>query len=474
MAQVRAPLLGANLGSRIFLPRRFWLIFSDLAPSTRTRFSTSLFTCNADNQGASQDLQLQEKLRVRTGIGSLKIKSHKSYGLLIEVTRTHAAKVPPDFIRRQTMVNCDRFVTVELTELSDTLASAQERAVARETELYRTLLAELAKFRMDLRSVAHALATFDLLQSFAWQALKQGYCEPRIADDDRLELLGSRHPVVERVVGRHVFTPNDVVVTPQRKHLLITGPNMAGKSTVMRQTALAAILCQIGSYVPAQSARLPVFDRVFTRVGAADDLSRGQSTFMVEMSEAAQVLRHATQKSLVILDEVGRGTSTSDGLAIAAAILQELALKIRCYTLFATHYHELVPLAASLPSVKPMQTEVVEQDGRIMFTHRLKDGASDSSYGLEVARLAGVPDAVLKRAAAYLAEHPDAPPKAPLEQAPSEGRMAGAPAGDRKGAQASTPPLERFGIRAQEAAGGSGPRISSASPSVWASSTSIA
>ena len=218
-------------------------------------------------------------------------------------------------------------------------------------------------------------------------------------------MRGSRHPVVERYVGRHAFTPNDIVISTDAKHLLITGPNMAGKSTVMRQTALTAILCQIGSFVPAESARLPVFDRVFTRVGAADDLTRGQSTFMVEMAEAANILRNATTRSLVILDEVGRGTSTQDGLAIASAILQDLARRVRCYTMFATHYRELVDLAASLPSVRPMQTEVHDREGRIVFAHRLVEGAADSSYGIEVARLAGLPDAVIANAMEFLARH---------------------------------------------------------------------
>lgn len=347
----------------------------------------------------------QEQLRAATGIGSLKIKSHKSFGLLIEVTRTHAAKIPPSFIRRQTMVNCERFTTVELEELSEQLTSAGDLAIAREAELWRALLNELATYSQALNAVAHALATFDLLQSFAWLACKQDYCEPTLVTDGSLELRGSRHPVVERHVGRHAFCPNDVTMTPASKHMLITGPNMAGKSTLMRQTALAAILNQIGSFVPAQKACLPVFDRIFTRVGAADDLARGQSTFMVEMSEAANILRHASPRSLVILDEVGRGTSTCDGLALATAILKELAQRIRCYTLFATHYHELVPLAATLPDVKAVQTEVIEQGDQIIFTHRLKDGACDSSYGLEVARLAGIPDTVLAAARNFLHQH---------------------------------------------------------------------
>lgn len=346
--------------------------------------------------------EYQESLRERTGIASLKIKNHQSFGLLIEVTRANTNKVPSDFIRRQTMVNNERFVTVELQELDEVLGSAQQRAIEREQTLFQKILVDLLRFKMDLRSVAQALATFDMLQSFAWQALKFDWCEPKISDDDVLDLKGSRHPVVERFVGRHAFAPNDVMMTPKKKHLLITGPNMAGKSTVMRQTAISAILCQIGSYVPAMSARLPVFDRIFTRVGAADDLSRGQSTFMVEMSEAANILRNASQQSLVILDEVGRGTSTQDGLAIATAILMDLVGRVRCYTMFATHYHELIPFTENMKNISVLQTEVIEQNGGIVFTHRLKPGASGSSYGIEVARIAGIPDSVIKNAINYL------------------------------------------------------------------------
>jgi len=362
--------------------------------------------------GESQVEAYQETLRQKTGISSLKVKHHKAFGLLIEVTKPNLPKVPADFIRRQTMVNCERFVTVELVEMNDALSAAQENAVRREAELYQTLIGELAKFRMDVKSVAQALATFDILQSFAWQALKHHYCEPKLSDDDRLELKGSRHPVVERHVGAHQFTPNDVLITPQKKHLLITGPNMAGKSTVMRQAAIAAILCQIGSFVPAQSARLPVFDRVFTRVGAADDLSRGQSTFMVEMAEAATILRTATQTSLVVLDGGVRGTATQDGLAIASAILVDLARRIRCYSLFATHYHELVPLAETLPPVRVMQTEVLEQKGKFTFSHRLKEGSSGSSYGIEVARIAGLPEGVIADATRFLADSTGSTPPA--------------------------------------------------------------
>lgn len=361
-----------------------------------------------------------QSLREATGITSLKIKNHKSFGLLIEVTRTHQAKVPKEFIRRQTMVNCERFVTEELQNLNEELLSASEKAVTREATLYQELLTSLTEFRTTLKDLAVAVASFDLFQSFTWLALKQDYIRPTLTKDGTLLLQASRHPVVERFVGKHAFAPNDIEMNQSSRHLLITGPNMAGKSTVMRQVALLAILNQIGSYVPALQAKLPVFDNVFTRVGAADDLSRGQSTFMVEMSEAASILRNATNKSLVILDEVGRGTSTEDGLAIAYAILKDLAERVGCYSLFATHYHELVELCRDMKQVSSMQTEVLEEKGSIVFTHRLIAGASGSSYGIEVARIAGVTDSVIRSADAFIKAHKNVSPGASIGGTPVE------------------------------------------------------
>lgn len=353
--------------------------------------------------GEEEIAAYQQKLREQSGINSLKIKGHKTFGLLIEVTKSNLGKVPAEFIRRQTMVNNERFVTEELVQLDQKLASASELVVTHEQALYGQLLLALGRHRDVLQSVCQAFASFDLLQSFAWTALTKSYIRPEIASNGRLQLLGARHPVVERFVGKHDFTPNDLELSAEAKHAVITGPNMAGKSTVMRQTALCAILNQMGAFVPAASATLPIFDQIFTRVGAADDLSRGQSTFMVEMSEAALILRQATAQSLVILDEVGRGTSTQDGLAIATAILEQLAVEIDCYSLFATHYHELVPMAHSLANVRVVQTEVLEQGDEIIFTHRLIAGASGSSFGIEVARLAGLPTTVLEKARQHLA-----------------------------------------------------------------------
>ncbi len=344
----------------------------------------------------------EQKLKEEAGISSLKVRNHKTFGMLIEVTKTNLNKVPASFIRRQTMVNGERFVTIELKELGDLLLTARGDAIQYELELYQELLDKIGEFVSDMRLIADAIAKLDLIQGLAWVALRQDYCKPSLSEGEVVELKGSRHPVVEKFVGRHSFVANNVKLEHSSKHLLVTGPNMAGKSTIMRQIAISAILCQIGSFVPAKGAKLPIFDRIFTRVGASDDLSRGQSTFMVEMAEAAQILRQATERSLVILDEVGRGTSTQDGLAIASAILEDLALRVRCFSLFATHYHEIVPLAETFPSVRVVKTEVLEKENTIVFTHRLIGGASGSSYGLEVAKIAGIPEKVLERARTFL------------------------------------------------------------------------
>jgi DNA mismatch repair protein MutS len=355
------------------------------------------------NEGQQRVTAYENDLRDRTGIASLKIKSHKSFGLLIEVTKTNINRVPPDFIRRQTMTNGERYTTMELKDLDDALASARDQAIQREFMLYGELLRKLAPYRDGLMSVAKAIGQMDMLQSFAWLAFKENYVRPAISTSSRrLILKACRHPVVEKFVGRHEFVANDIFLNEKKSQMLITGPNMAGKSTVMRQTAIAAILCQTGAFVPAFEAEMPIFDRIFTRVGASDDLSRGQSTFMVEMSEAAEILRKATGKSLVILDEVGRGTSTTDGLAIAASIMNDLSDRIKCFTMFATHYHELVPMMAQYPNIITAKTEVVEKTDGIVFTHRLVAGASASSFGIEVARLAGVPGHVLELAKGYL------------------------------------------------------------------------
>ena len=364
--------------------------------------------------------QYQDQLRRETGISSLKIKPHKSFGLLIEVTKSNLAKVPAHFIRRQTMVNNERFVTEELKDLDEAISGAHEKAILREYELYRELLERLRSFQSALDRVATTFAQLDVMQSQAWLAITKRYVRPSFSPD-HLRLEGSRHPVVEAMVGEHDFTPNLIELENKAKIMLITGPNMAGKSTVMRQVALSAILCQSGGFVPATQAIMPIFDQIFTRVGASDDLSQGLSTFMVEMTESAQIMRHATADSLVILDEVGRGTSTEDGVAIASAILEYLAVQVSPWTLFATHFHELVQKAEQLEGVTTKQTAVVESEGGISFSHLLTPGACHSSFGIEVARLAGMPDIIVEEAKRHLkkkmSRNPGPPPTRSLAPA---------------------------------------------------------
>ena len=368
----------------------------------------------------------QASLREKTGISNLKIKAHKTYGLLVEVSKANLKKVPEFFIRRQTMVNCDRFVTEDLKDLDETLSSAREKAVLREGELFEKLLSLLQKQYDELHFLASALGELDLALAFSWFALKNSYSKPSFSENSKLALVKARHPVIEDFVGASNFVANDISMEENSRVLLITGPNMAGKSTVMRQTALCAILAQIGSYVPCERAELPLFDNIYTRVGASDDLSQGLSTFMVEMKEASLILRHASEKSLVILDEVGRGTSTEDGLALAHGILDFIAKKVGAWTLFATHYHELVEPAKAYPNVKLVHTKVLQKKESIEFTHELIEGSSGHSYGLEVAKLAGVPEDVLEFAQNLISKKVDQAPKLLVcEEVPSsqgEGR----------------------------------------------------
>ena len=339
--------------------------------------------------------EYQEVLRDETGISNLKIKPHKTYGLLVEVSKANLKKVPESFIRRQTMVNCDRFLTENLKDLDETLSSARDKALLREQELYLHLLGLLQKKHDLLVRVSSVMGELDLVLSFAWLALNESYTKPVFTESENLELIQARHPVVEQFIGSSSFVANDIVMDAHSKVLLITGPNMAGKSTIMRQTALCAVLAQMGSYVPCERALLPVFDNIYTRVGASDDLSRGLSTFMVEMKEASHILRHATTKSLVILDEVGRGTSTEDGLSLAHGILDFIAQKLGSWTLFATHYHELAKPSLAYSNVKLVHTKVVEKNDSVEFTHELIEGSSGSSYGLQVAKIAGIPNDVI-------------------------------------------------------------------------------
>ena len=365
--------------------------------------------CGLAHGGEDAIRRYENQLRNETGIASLKVKTHKTYGLLLEVTKSNLSKVPSHFVRRQTMVNNERFSTEELLELDETLSQAKEQAVEREQVMFYSLVDSISTRGEDLVAVAEAMGYLDFIQGFAFKAIEGDFCRPSLSHKGDVCLKASRHPVVEAFVGRHDFSPNHVTIEGATRGLFITGPNMAGKSTVMRQTALCAILHQMGSFIPAQSGSLPIFDQIFTRVGAADDLAQGQSTFMVEMSEAAKIMKTATKSSLVIVDEIGRGTSSEDGMAIAQAVLEELCQEIGCYFLFATHFHDLVPRVKDLAGIRFVKTEVLDR-GKIDFTHRLVDGVASSSYGIEVATLAGVPSSVIERARVHL-ETINLPPK---------------------------------------------------------------
>ncbi|HZF11392.1 MAG TPA: DNA mismatch repair protein MutS [Thermoanaerobaculia bacterium] len=351
----------------------------------------------------SHIVALEARERERTGISSLKIRYNRVFGYYLEVTRANERRVPEDYIRKQTLVNAERYVTPEIKELEEQILSAEERQVALEREHFQRLVAVVAAAGEGLSRLAAALGTLDTLAAFAEVAVRQRYVRPVVEAAGRgIEIRDGRHPVVEQA-SRDAFVPNDAELDPERAQIvLLTGPNMGGKSTYLRQVGLIVLMAQAGSFVPAEAARLGVVDRIFTRVGASDDLARGESTFMVEMIETANILRHATEKSLVILDEVGRGTATFDGLSLAWAIVEHLHEKNRAQTLFATHYHELTELAALLPRVVNRTMAVKEWAERIVFLRRVIPGSADKSYGLHVARLAGLPAGVIERAGEIL------------------------------------------------------------------------
>jgi DNA mismatch repair protein MutS len=348
-------------------------------------------------------LALEARERERTGIQSLKIRFNKVFGYYLEVTRAKQERVPADYIRKQTLVNAERYVTPEIKELEEQILSAEEGQITLEVEHFRRLTATVAAAAEGLARLAAALGTLDALASFAEVAARHRYVRPRMSPaGGPLVLREGRHPVVE-AASRDAFVPNDAELDGERSQIvLLTGPNMGGKSTYLRQVALIVLMAQAGSFVPADEAAIGVVDRIFTRVGASDDLARGESTFMVEMIETANILRHATEKSLVILDEVGRGTATFDGLSIAWAIVEYLHEHRRPKTLFATHYHELTELASLLPRVVNRTMAVKEWEERIVFLRRVVPGSADKSYGIHVARLAGLPSQVIERAGEIL------------------------------------------------------------------------
>jgi DNA mismatch repair protein MutS len=373
----------------------------------RPGFSAQLDDARRLTGDARQALAaLEAEERERTGIRSLRVAYNRVFGYYIEISRSNLGSVPEDFMRKQTLVGAERFVTPRLKELEERILAAREAIGELEGALFRQVCAQLTALSEGLQAVARRIAELDVYSALAETAARQGYVRPRIDDGERIEIKDGRHPVVERNLGDGRFVPNDTeLACDSAQVVVLTGPNMAGKSTYLRQVALIVILAQTGSFVPAAGAHIGVVDRVFTRIGAQDDLSRGESTFMVEMLETAAILRGATRRSLVLFDEVGRGTSTYDGLAIARAVVEFLHARPEraAKTLFATHYHEMTQLASSLPRVRNQSVAVTEQEGRVVFLHRIVEGGADRSYGIHVAELAGMPAPVVQRAREVLA-----------------------------------------------------------------------
>lgn len=359
-----------------------------------------LRTASRDGKQWIKNLEAQE--RERTGIKSLKVGFNKVFGYYIEVTKPNLEYVPKDYERKQTLSNAERFITPELKEKEALILGADERIMEMEYELFCTILDEAKGYMEKIQANAAALAFLDALQSLAETAARYNYVRPEITTDTTLKISQGRHPVIETLQSG--FVPNDVTLTDTERIILLTGPNMAGKSTYLRQTALIVILAQMGSFVPAEAATIGIVDKIFTRIGAADDLSTGQSTFMVECAETAHMLLNATARSLIILDELGRGTSTFDGMAIAQAVIEYIHDEIGARTLFSTHFHELTKLEHSLPRLAAYRVEVQEKQGRIYFLHQVSRGSTDKSYGVNVARMAGMPKPVLRRALTLLQE----------------------------------------------------------------------
>jgi len=346
--------------------------------------------------------------RERTGIRSLKIKYNSVFGYGIEVSRPNLPHVPDDYRRTQTLTHAERFVTAALKEWEATILHAEERITAREEELYRGVLREIGAAAPVLLGTARAVAQVDVSCALGDRAVQYRYVRPTLADDTALRIIAGRHPVVEASLANtgDTFIPNDATLdTEGHQLLLLTGPNMAGKSTYLRQVALIVLMAQVGSFVPAESARIGLVDRIFTRIGAQDDLAAGASTFLVEMMETAAILRHATPRSLIVLDEVGRGTGTDDGVAIARAVVEDLVGRVQARTLFATHYHDLAEESGRLPGVQVASAAVAEEDGEVTFLHRITPGAMGKSYGIHVARLAGLPPHVVERARELVSNH---------------------------------------------------------------------
>jgi DNA mismatch repair protein MutS len=386
--------------------------------------------------------KLQQDEITRTGIQSLKVRFNSVFGYYIEVTKANLGKVPPHYLRKQTIANGERFITPALKEMEGKILGAEERSVKLEYELFQQVREAVLGRLAELLRAAAALAQLDVLGAFAQTARLFNYCRPQLDSAGGLVIRDGRHPVLEQTLREERFVPNDTRLEGATQIALITGPNMAGKSTYIRQVALLTLLAHTGAFIPAAEARIGLVDRIFTRIGASDDLARGQSTFMVEMCETAYILHHATPRSLIILDELGRGTSTFDGLSLAWSILEHLHNQVGAKTLFATHYHELTELAARLPRLKNYNVAVREWHDQIVFLRKIVEGGTDKSYGLQVARMAGVPSAVLQRAKEILRnlEESELTPEGNVRQATRRQR-------DRQKLQQLAPPpqLDLFG-----------------------------
>ena len=342
--------------------------------------------------------------RERTGIKGLKVGFNKVFGYYIEISKSYLNMVTDDmgYIRKQTLANCERFINPILKEKEDLILSSEDRIINLEYNLFIEIRDKCKEYIPELQRTAKVISEIDVLSSFALVSEKYNYIRPIITTGNEIKVLNSRHPVVERVLKGEEYVPNDIVMDNNTDILLITGPNMAGKSTYMRQLGIIAIMAQIGCFVPAEEATLPIFDKIFTRIGASDDLVSGESTFMVEMMEASRAIKYATRNSLILFDELGRGTATFDGMSLAQAILEYVANKIKCKTLFSTHYHELTDIEKTIPNLKNKHVSAVEENGNITFLHKVKDGSVDKSYGINVAKLAGLPDEVIDKASGIL------------------------------------------------------------------------
>jgi DNA mismatch repair protein MutS len=419
LAGLRAPLIGAlvaELDDMADLRARIEGTIIDEPPAlardggfTRDGIDPELDELKRISRSGKQVIaELEEQERARTGIPSLKVRYNRVFGYYIEVTRANLHAVPPDYHRKQTIAGGERFITPALKEYEEKVLGADERIVEREIEIYEALRQAVAAEAPRIQATARALAALDVLAGLAETAAVNNYIKPHIHDGDEFVVSDGRHPVVEQRAGRagEPFVPNDITLNGTTCQLIVlTGPNMGGKSTYLRQTALIAVLAQIGSFVPAREAKLPLVDRIFARVGASDNIARGHSTFMVEMQETANILHTATSRSLVVLDEIGRGTATFDGLSIAWAVAEYLATnpRVRPKTLFATHYHELTDLADATPGVVNFHVAAREWKDDIIFLRKIVPGRSDRSYGIQVARLAGLPAPVIARAREILA-----------------------------------------------------------------------